>query len=130
MNKTILLPLLLASASLLAACQDKAPEPGASSTISSTATPLTTEAWLGKWHGPEGTFIDISGGNGTYAITIKDLDGSTHYQGTGMGTQITFERNGTTETLQASTGADTGMKWLANKSDCLRVREGEGWCRD
>lgn len=103
-----------------------------SATSSAPTTSVATDAWLGKWIGPEGTFLEISGGNGSYEITIQDLDGPIKYQGTssGNGNQISFERNGATETIQASTGAETGMKWLAEKSNCLRVREGEGWCKD
>lgn len=94
------------------------------------STTITTDTWVGRWNGPEGTFLDISGSNGSYTLTIQNLDGPKQYQGTRNGDYITFERDGTTETLQASNGADTGMKWLAEKSDCLRVRPGEGWCRD
>lgn len=119
---------------LLTACDDKitkAPTLASSGSIGSAATtPTTTDTWLGKWNGPEGTFIDISGGNGNYTITIQNLDGPKQYQGVGKDNQINFERDGTTETIQASNGAETGMKWLADKSNCLRVRVGEGWCRD
>jgi hypothetical protein len=39
-------------------------------------------------------------------------------------------RDGTTETIRATDGAGTGMKWLANKTDCLVVTVGsEGFCR-
>ena len=115
---------------LLTACDDKA-TPSTSNTASSTvATPIATDAWLGKWNGPEGTFLEISGGNGNYTITIQDLDGPKQFQGKSNGNEISFKRNGATETIQPSNGADTGMKWLAEKSDCLRVRLGEGWCKD
>jgi len=46
------------------------------------------------------------------------------------GDQLRFERDGTAEVLRATRGADTGMKWLADKSNCLTVRAGEGYCRD
>ncbi len=117
---------------LLTACEDKvATSPSnLTSNTSSAPTSFNTDTWLGKWNGPEGTFIDIAGGNGTYTITIADLDGAKQYQGTAKNNQVTFERNGATETIQLSDGAGTGMKWLADKSNCLRVREGEGWCRD
>lgn len=115
---------------LLTACNDKA-APSTSNIASSTApTPVATDAWVGKWNGPEGTFLEISGNNGNYKITIQDLDGPKQFQGMSKGNEISFERNGTTETIQSSNGTDTGMKWLAEKADCLRVRLGEGWCRD
>lgn len=124
---TLILPSILL---LLTACNDKA-APSTSNTVSSAAaTSIATDAWVGKWNGPEGTFIEISGGNGNYAITIQDLDGPKQFQGKSNGSEISFERNGTTEAIQSSNGADTGMKWLAENSNCLRVRLGEGWCRD
>lgn len=115
---------------LLTACNDKA-APSTSNIVSSTsATPVATDAWVGKWNGPEETFLEISGGNGNYTITIQDLDGPKQFQGKNNGSEISFERNGTMEAIQSSNGTDTGMKWLAEKSDCLRVRLGEGWCRE
>ncbi len=118
----------------LTACDDKiknAPTLASSDASASAATTsITTDAWLGKWNGPEGTLLEISGGNGIYTLTIADLDGPKQYQGTSKDNQIIFERNGAPEIIQASNGADTGMKWLADKSNCLRVRAGEGWCRD
>jgi hypothetical protein len=32
--------------------------------------------------------------------------------------------------LHRTDGARTGMKWLADKRDCLTVAFGEGYCRD
>jgi hypothetical protein len=34
------------------------------------------------------------------------------------------------ETLEARNGDETGMKWLAGKTDCLTVKPGEGYCLD
>ncbi|RYY73273.1 MAG: hypothetical protein EOO52_17840 [Gammaproteobacteria bacterium] len=117
---------------LLTACEDKVTQSSSTLTANtnSATTSIITDTWLGKWNGVEGTFIDISGGNGTYTITISDLDGPKQYQGSSKNNQITFERNGITETIQPTDGPGTGMKWLSDKSNCLRVREGEGWCRD
>ncbi|HEY8939143.1 MAG TPA: hypothetical protein VIM59_03095 [Cellvibrio sp.] len=147
MNSSKHLPVVL-SILVLTACGDKAASPAATEIVSSenvassatassesTAIPVATssaqtDAWIGKWNGPEGTSIEISGAKGSYIISIEDLDSVKQYTGTSNGTQITFERDGNTEILQASNGADTGMKWLAEKSNCLRVRLGEGWCRD
>jgi hypothetical protein len=56
--------------------------------------------WVGRWPGPEGTWLDIS---------VAD---------------------GVRESLRATDGAGTGMKWLAGKTTCLVVRPGEGFCRD
>lgn len=89
-----------------------------------------TDEWLGQWNGPEGTFLRLEGGQGAYEITIQDLDGPRSYRGTAVGAQIQFDRNGETESIRATDGKETGMKWLSDKSDCLTVRPGEGYCRD
>jgi len=93
----------------------------------------TTDKWKGQWNGPEGTFLRIDGGAGNYNLTIQNLDGQLTYTGigivVGVDEEIQFERNGIRETIHASNGAQTGMKWLSDKSDCLTIRVGEGYCR-
>ena len=87
---------------------------------------VATDKWLGQWNGPEGTFLRLEGGSGRYEITIQNLDGPRTFHGSAVGAQIQFERNGTNEVIRATDGAETGMKWLRNKSDCLTIRPGEG----
>ena len=94
------------------------------------ASSTVTDAWLGRWTGPEGTFLLLAGSNGTYQVTIQNLDGPRVFAGVGVDAQIRFERDGMTELIHATDGAATGMKWLADKSDCLTVHFGEGYCRD
>lgn len=146
MKSTIIGVALLVPATLfLAACNDKkAGSPGdaspaaiSSAALSSVAvssiaatTPALTDSWRGKWNGPEGAFLEISGTDGKYTIVIQDLDGPKTYEGVNNHNQIEFERNGETETIRASNGAETGMKWLADKLDCLTIHTGEGFCRD
>ncbi len=89
-----------------------------------------TDQWLGQWNGPEGTFLRLSGENGNYEITVRNLDGPRIFKGSAAGEGVRFERDGIQETLRATNGRDTGMKWLADKSNCLTVRPGEGYCRD
>ena len=89
-----------------------------------------TDRWLGQWNGPEGTFLRLDGGKGRYEITIQNLDGPRTYHGSAAGAQVQFERDGTKEIIRATSGAETGMKWLTDKSDCLTIRPGEGYCRD
>jgi len=91
---------------------------------------IPTDKWLGQWNGPEGTFLRLEGGKGKYKITIQDLDAARIYQGNSAGDQIHFDRNGVTESIHATNGVGTGMKWLSEKSDCLTIRTGEGYCRD
>jgi hypothetical protein len=100
-----------------------------------TAPPAAVQApapdqWLGQWTGTEGTFLRISGGQGKYEITIQNLDGPRTFPGTAAGDRIQFARDGVAETIHPTTGAGTGMKWLTEKSNCLAVRSGEGYCRD
>jgi len=138
MNRSIAHTITLIILLTLSACDNKTPVSSntslatniTSSTASAMTSSTTTDSWLGKWNGPEGTFIEISGGSGNYTIAIADLEGPKQFQGKSKGNQIMFERNGITEIIQASDGVGTGMKWLADKSNCLRVREGEGWCRE
>ncbi len=96
---------------------------------SNTISKPVTDQWLGKWIGPEGTFLLLTGGNGKYGITIQNLDGPLTYQGTTVDGQVQFKRNDVTETIRATNGEETGMKWLSEKSNCLTIRSGEGYCR-
>lgn len=89
-----------------------------------------TDNWLGKWNGPEGTFLELTGANGRYEVTIQNLDGPRIFQGVAVGKQIQFERDGILESIHATNGIETGMKWLSDKSNCLTVNFGEGYCRD
>lgn len=150
-RKSAALPfaLLLASAGLLAGCEARKPEnqlpapeaaPQASpeaATPPAPAPPPTSEApaanldgWLGKWIGPEGTYLVLAKAGERYRIEIQSLDSKDGYDGTPAGDHLEFRRNGSTETLRAATGQETGMKWLLEKKDCLVIREGEGFCRD
>ena len=94
-----------------------------------TSAPVADQ-WIGRWSGPEGTFLQLAGGNGKYEVTIQNLDGPRTFQGSAAGNQVAFERNGVKESLRATNGTETGMKWLSEKSECLTVRAGEGYCRD
>jgi len=91
-------------------------------------TPLT-DGWAGRWNGPEGTYLDIAGANGVYAITVKDLDAARTFAGSAVGERIEFRRDSSIESLRATNGDATGMKWLAGKTDCLTIKPGEGFCR-
>ena len=122
-----LLAASLAVTFVLAGCSNG--DNGGSSAGSATPA-VATDAWLGQWNGPEGTFLRLEGGKGQYVVTIQNLDGPQTYQGGTSGVQIQFDRNGVKETIRATNGAETGMKWLSDKSTCLTIRSGEGYCRD
>lgn len=116
-----------------AGCSDRdteAPPPAPAAPVPTPAPSPATDQWIGQWNGPEGSFVRITGGSGHYEVTVQNLDGPRTFAGTATGDAIAFERDGRRETLRASTGERTGMKWLAGKKDCLMVRAGEGYCRD
>lgn len=93
---------------------------------------LPTDAWTGKWIGVEGTVLDIqsAGEAGHYVLSVTLLDGTNSYDGTADGDAIRFTRKGRPESVRAATGAATGLKWLAEKQNCLMIQQGEGFCRD
>ncbi|MFT6465202.1 hypothetical protein [Halopseudomonas sp.] len=97
----------------------------------------TTDQWVGKWTGVEGLVLDISknqpAGPGHYLLEMRyglDADQSGTFEGQATERGISFSREGDTYLLRAGNGEDTGMKWLAEKQDCLIVQSGEGYCRD
>lgn len=117
---------------LSSGCSDRKPAagPGSVGGSGNAGVEAVTDKWLGQWNGPEGTFLKIGGGQGKYQITIQNLDGPRTFQGSTAGNQIQFERDGLKESIRATGGTGTGMKWLSGKSNCLTVRTGEGYCRD
>lgn len=96
------------------------------------ASGLPTDAWVGKWIGVEGLVLDIqpAGDRGHYMLSVTLLDGTKSYEGTADGDMIRFTRNGRPESIRAATGDQTGLKWLAGKTNCLMIQQGEGFCRE
>ncbi|OWQ45588.1 hypothetical protein CDL60_18965 [Roseateles noduli] len=95
------------------------------------STPDPAQAWIGRWNGPEGTYLQLdAAGEGRYEVRIKDLDAERKFPGVGKDGTVQFERDGKQESIKATNGDATGMKWLAGKSTCLTVHVGEGYCRD
>lgn len=97
----------------------------------SAARPDPVQAWLGRWNGPEGTYLQLDAdGGGRYGVRIKDLDAERRFPATVKDGAVQFERDGKQESIKATDGDATGMKWLAGKRTCLTVHPGEGYCRD
>jgi hypothetical protein len=94
------------------------------------STTPSADAWLGKWIGPEGTFLELARADGGYDVLVQSLDGPAHYAGVPVDAHIEFTRAGKRESIQATDGPGTGMKWLAEKHDCLVIQPSEGFCRD
>lgn len=104
----------------------------APATTATADAPVNHADWVGKWIGVEGMFVEITPiEGGGYSLTMQsDLDTQGTYVGSDASGGIAFERGGQQLLLKAATGDQTGLKYLAGKSDCLMVAEGEGYCRD
>lgn len=91
------------------------------------------DAWVGRWAGVEGTYLVISKAAlpDHYKLEMQyTLDDKGSFDGTGTKDGITFTRPDGKQLLSASDGDATGLKYLADKKDCLKVKDGEGYCRD
>ena len=122
----LLLCLFIASA-----CQSRQP---ATESARSDPRPAPAgdafDSWMGRWIGPEGTYLELARSGGRFSVLIHSLDSTVAYQGTAAGDHIEFMRGGMKESVRAGDGNATGMKWLLEKKNCLVVRMGEGFCRD
>lgn len=134
--------LTLSAIVLISGCND--------STTTASNTPATdteaeqsqpshevTDQWVGRWVGVEGLFLEISqdesAGPGHYLLEMQyglDADQSGTFEGQATGEGISFSRDDGSQLLRAGDGEATGLKWLADKEDCLIVQSGEGYCRD
>ena len=92
--------------------------------------PGVADTWIGRWNGPEGTYLEVARAGGAYEVTIKDLDAARTFIAHAADDRIEFRRDGVMESLEATNGDGTGLKWLAGKTTCLAVKLGEGYCRD
>lgn len=131
----------LSALALLTACNQEnkeAPKPAPAS-VQATLVPETppTDKWVGKWIGVEGLYLTIakddSIGRGHYLLTMKyslDDDAVGTFKGAANEDGIAFTRADGPQQLSAGDGEATGLKWLADKKDCLIVDTGEGYCRD
>lgn len=131
---------ILSALALLTACDQDAKSPAkpAPPSVQATLVPETppTDKWVGKWLGVEGLNLTIakddSIGRGHYLLTMQyglDANDTGTFKGEAAEDGITFNRPDGAQTLRAGDGAATGLKWLADKKDCLIVATGEGYCR-
>jgi hypothetical protein len=137
-------PLLIATAvslSLISACKKAEQAPANDTATSNESAPapagpapatIDSASWAGKWTGPEGMYLTVTpGSDGKITLEMQsDLDTKATYKGTATADGISFKRGEETLTLKQSTGDQTGLKYLADKKDCLMVKSGEGYCRD
>ncbi len=110
--------------------------PVASSSPAVSSSPVASSAshaaWAGRWIGVEGMYLNVTPvADGSYQLEMQsDLDTNGTYVGRDAANGIRFERGGRELLLKAATGDQTGLKWLAGKTDCLMVETGEGYCRE
>ena len=103
---------------------------GSPSVTPATAGPSKPDSLVGRWTGPEATYLNVSKKGDKYSIEIANLDGPKSYEGTAKGGVIEFSRNGKTETIKTATGAETGMKGFEKETNCVVVTKGsEGFCK-
>lgn len=131
---------LIAVCALLTACSAEPPQPeteeATQSAVSETppevmSSSASTFDYAGRWTGVEGTYMTIAPhADRAYQVVIADLDGPKTYAGTLQADGLHIERDGTPLVIVPGDGEATGMKWLAQKSDCLVVAANEGYCRD
>jgi hypothetical protein len=126
-------PLLL-TLCLFAACDEPTQIPAAAKTEQPASSPPAAwsevpSEWLGIWTGPEGTDLELLEDGRTHKVSIRNLDGVRTFEAVGIRGGLTFDRDGTKETIKPGSGKDTGMKWLLDKENCLVVKLGEGYCR-
>ena len=96
----------------------------------SAGKPRVTDTWLGRWPGVEGLFVDVAADGRHYKLTIGNADGEVGaYKGVADGAVIRFQRDGQAQAIRAGAGAETGLKWLDGKTNCLIIKDGEGFCR-
>jgi hypothetical protein len=156
MRRSILLTIISVATFAFAACTPEtkpvnvapvstpvttpASSPVASPASSPTGSPAATDttgkptetAFVGKWNGPEGTFLNITKKGEKFELEIKNLDpASKKYEGTLKDGVIEFTRDGKPATAKPANGDETGMKWLAGKKNCLVItKNSEGFCKD
>lgn len=131
---------VLSTLALLTACDQDAKSPAkpAPPSVQATLVPETppTDKWIGQWIGVEGLHLSIakddSIGRGHYLLTMQyglDAEDAGTFKGEAAEDGIAFTRPDGPQSLRAGDGAATGLKWLADKKDCLIVATGEGYCR-
>jgi len=110
--------------------------PATSPATSPTGSPAANAAagkadsLVGQWAGAEKASLNITKKGDKFTIDITGKDGTKSFEGSAKGDIIEFTRNGKTESVKASTGAETGVKGLEKETNCVVVTKGtEAYCR-
>lgn len=141
--KAVLIAVGLLSACSKPAPTDPATDPSADNgavvvnTALFSADPAPARAVLpdytGRWTGVEGMYLVVAKDKtpGSYTLEMQyDLDHKATTTGRAQGDTIVFTRDGKPEALKPTDGNGTGLKYLVGKKECLRVKDGEGYCRE
>lgn len=102
----------------------------ASQAVAEAMTSIDATGYVGKWTGPEATAMTITPVGSQYEVVITNLDGPRTFTGSLEGDGIHITRDATPLVIHKGDGEATGMKWLADKKDCLVVAANEGFCKD
>lgn len=108
------------------------PAPADAEATDPAAAPHRFASWAGKWTGVEGMYATITTAEpGKYKLEMQsDLDTKGTYDGSDSEHGIKFKRGTEELSLTRASGDETGLKYLAGKKECLKVKDGEGYCRD
>lgn len=89
-----------------------------------------TDAWVGRWLGRGGTFLDIVPDSLNYKIVVQDSNKLREYRGSAESDRIKFTRNGVVEYIAVSEARSTGVESPEKKKNRLAIKKGEDYYRD
>jgi len=135
-----LLPYAVVIAATVSACSKPEPTVDSSVVVNTamfSADPAVIKPvapdYTGRWTGVEGLYLVVAKTRdqpGHYTLEMHyDLDHTATAPGQAQGNTIVFTRDGKAEALKPTDGTGTGLKYLAGKKECLRVKDGESYCR-
>ena len=95
-----------------------------------------TDHFLGRWMGVEGNLVDIIPSKNRYRVMVvnnnnPEGDGRfTEYAGTVLGNELQISIGKQKKLISFTDGPGSGMKYLADKNNCIKIEGGDGYCRD
>ena len=115
-----------------ATADNAATSPSPATPADAAGTARVEADYLGRWTGVEGMYLVVaSKPSGGVTLDMQwDLDNKGMFDGSVTAEGLRFMRNGVAEIAVHTNGAATGLKYLADKKDCLTVKPSEGYCRD
>lgn len=135
MTKALLFTAVMLMTLIGAGCSTR-PSPPVAKASRALPTPPTSNRpadWIGRWHAPDGRFIQImpTAQPGAYQLTVGDATGrQTRLAGLASEGRLYFKRAGQALALRPGNGTETGFAALADRRHCLVVVPGpEGYCQ-